>query len=143
MPSVTIWNRLEPRSRVDGLASGLQARVHDPLWLLARQWQMGEFAGNDGGSPLTAQVQWTTAALDRYASGTAAPQTYDGNAPLESLIEREAVRPQQAGTDLFQAAEAGLQFLRMLDAANLGRLRSAYVQQYPLAAPAAADSDTL
>jgi hypothetical protein len=143
MPSVTIWNRLEPRSRIDGLASGLAARVHDPLWLLARQWQVGEFAGKDAGSPLTAQVQWKTAAFDRYASGTAAPQPYDGNAPIESLIEREAVRPQSAGADLLQATEAGLQFLRMLDAASLGHLRATYVKRYPLAAPVNADTDTL
>jgi len=142
MPSVTIWNRLEPRSRVDGLANGLSARVHDPLWLLARQWQVGEFAGRDAGSPLTARVQWTTAAFDRYASGTAAPLPYDGNAPMEALIEREVVRPQQASTDLLQAAEAGLHFLRLLDAANLGHLRATYVQQYPLAAPTNVDSQT-
>jgi len=141
--SVTIWNRLEPRSRVDGLAGGLAGRVHDPLWLLARQWQVGEFAGKDVGSPLTAAVKWTTAAFDRFASGSATPQSYDGNTPMEALIEREAVRPQQAGADLLQAAEAGLQFLRLLDAAKLGHLRSTYVQQYPLAAPANADSDTV
>jgi hypothetical protein len=143
MPSVTIWNRIEPRSRINDLASGLAARVHDPLWLLARQWQIGEFAGKDAGSPLTAQVQWTTAPFDRYASGTAAPQPYDGNAPLEALIEREAVRTQSANTDLLQAAEAGLQFLRMLNAAKLGHLRPTYVQQYPLKALASADTDML
>src|SRR5262245_15504037 len=132
MASVTIWNRLEPRSRSQDLADGLAARVHDPLWLLARQWQMGEFAGRDTGSPLTAQLQWTTASFDRVASGVDASQRYDGSAPLEALIEREAVRPQQAAQDLLQAVEAGLQFLRVLDAAGLGRLRSAYVQQYPL-----------
>src|SRR6516165_9700729 len=143
MPSVTIWNRLEPRSRIDGLASGLAARVHDPLWLLARQWKVGEFAGKDAGSPLTAQLKWTTAAFDRYASGTAGLQPYDGTAPLEALIEREAFRPQSSSTDLLQAAEAGLQFLRMLAAANLGRLRSTYTQQYPLATPNNADTDVL
>jgi hypothetical protein len=143
MPSVTIWNRLEPRARVDGLSSSLAARVHDPLWLLARQWQVGEFAGTNAGSPLTANVQWTTAMYDRYASGTGEPQPYDGHAPMEALIEREAVRPQEASADLLQAAEAGLQFLRLLDAASLGHLRPSYVQQYPLAAPPNADSDTL
>jgi hypothetical protein len=142
MPSATIWNRIEPRARSGGLAGGLVARVHDPLWLLARQWQFGEFAGRDAGSPLVAQVQWTTAAFDRFASGTASPQPLNANTPLETLIEREPVRPQASG-DLLQAVESGLQFLRLLDAANLGHLRSAYMQQYPLAAPANADSDAL
>lgn len=143
MPSVTLWNRIEPRSRTDDLSGGLAARVHDPLWLLARQWQVGEFAGRDTGSPLTAQVAWTTAAFDRFASGTAAPQSYNDKAPLEAMIEREAVRPHQGNSDLLQAAEAGLQFLRLLDAAKLGHLRSAYLQHYPLAAAAGADGGAL
>jgi hypothetical protein len=142
MPSVTIWNRLEPRARTPDLAAGLAARIHDPLWLLARQWQVGEFAGRNTGSPLTAQLQWTTAAFDRYASGTSAPLPYDGTQPVETLIEREAVRPQAAATNLHQAAEAGLHFLRLLDTANLARLRPAYLQQYPLAVPVGAGADS-
>jgi hypothetical protein len=27
------------------MQDGLQARIHDPLWLLARQWQFGELKG--------------------------------------------------------------------------------------------------
>jgi hypothetical protein len=141
MGSVTIWTRLEPRSRSDDLADALAARVHDPLWLLARQWQMGEFEGRDTGSPLTAQLQWTTAPFDRFASGADAPQRYDGSAPLEALIEREAVRPQRAADDLLQAVEAGLEFLRRLDAAGLGGLRAAYLGQYPLPSLPAWDVD--
>src|SRR5262249_5582162 len=141
MPSITIWNRLEPRSRTAELTSGLAARVPHPLWLPAREWQVGEFAGCDSGSPLTAHVQWTTAAFDRYASGTAAPQPYNGNAPLEALIEGETVRPTEADTNLLQAAEAGLHFLRLLDNASLHRLRAAYVKHYPLAAPGGAGGD--
>jgi hypothetical protein len=143
MSSVTIWNRLEPRSRTQDLASGLAARVHDPLWLLARQWQMGEFAGRDTGSPLTAQVQWSTAVFDRYASGATTPQPYDGSQPIETLVEREAVRPSTGSADLRQAAEAGLHFLRLLDAADLTRLRAAYLSPYRLTAPAGADADTV
>ena len=132
MPSVTIWDRLEPRARTADIAPGLAARVHDPLWLLARQWQMGEFVGRDVGSPVTAQVQWTTAAFDRFANGSSAPQSYDGVQPLETLVEREAVRPAAAGDDLRLAAEAGLQFVRMIEAAGLHRLRDDYLRQYPL-----------
>jgi hypothetical protein len=143
MPSITIWNRLEPRSRSQDMKAGLEARVHDPLWLLARQWQIGEFAGRDAGSPVTVNVQATAAALDRYASGDEAGRAYDNRLPLETLVEREAVRPARAADDLRQAAEAGLHFFRLLDAAGLlSRLGSAYLAQYPLAAPPAGlDSD--
>jgi hypothetical protein len=142
MPSITIWNRLEPRCRTEVLSSGLAARVTDPLWLLARQWQVGEFAGRDTGSPLTAQVQWTTAAFDRYQSGTAPVLPYDGVQPIETLIEQEAVRPQKAVNDLEQAAEAGLHFFRLLDAANLTHLRQGYLAQYPLSASVSTDADS-
>jgi hypothetical protein len=143
MPSVTIWNRLETRCRTQDLTAGLEARVHDPLWLLARQWQVGEFVGCDGGSPINAQVQWTTSSFDRYACGTGPTHPYDDTQPIEVLVEREAVRPTTATSDLQQTAEAGLHFLRLLDAANLGRLRPAYLKQYPLAVPGSSDADSL
>ena len=56
MPSVTTWNRLEPASRPTDVTVGLEARIHDPLWLLGRQWQMQEFAGQDAGSPVSASI---------------------------------------------------------------------------------------
>ena len=43
--------RLEPSPREADIDEGLAARVHDPLWMLARQWQFGEFRGDDAGSP--------------------------------------------------------------------------------------------
>jgi hypothetical protein len=147
MPSITIWNRMEPRARSQDMKAGLEARVHDPLWLLARQWQVGEFAGRDAGSPVMVEVKSTATAFDRYTTGAEAARPYDGRVPLEVLVEREAVRPQQAASDLRQAAEAGLQFFRMLDAASLAaatlaRLRAAYLRQYALAAPSATDTNS-
>jgi hypothetical protein len=132
MSSITIWNRVEPRARSQDMKAALEARVHDPLWLLTRQWQVGEFAGRDAGSPVTVDVKSTATAFNRYTSGGEPARPYDGKVPLEALVEREAVRPKQAAGDLRQAAEAGLQFFRMLDAAKLTRLRSVYLKQYPL-----------
>ena len=42
--------RFETLPRDEGVGDGLAARIHDPLWLLARQWQFGEFRGEDVGS---------------------------------------------------------------------------------------------
>lgn len=132
MPSITTWMRLEPRSRDAEMKTSLQARVYDPLWMLARQWQLGEFQGEDNGSPVLARWRAEAAPLARYHSGAipmdarqdkpieVEAQIYDvGQMPLETLVEREAVRP---ATDpeappgrLRQAAEAGQHFLRMLD----------------------------
>ena len=50
-PTVKLWNRLEARPRTDNFDRALKAEVRDALWMLTRQWQMGEFAGDDAGSP--------------------------------------------------------------------------------------------
>ena len=141
MPSITIWSRIETRARTGDMEAGLEARVFDPLWLLARQWQVGEFAGRDAGSPVNAQVASSAAAFDRYAAGAEAPRALDNRLPLEVLVEREAIRPAVATGDLRQTVEAGLQFFRMLDQAGLSRLRAAYVAQYPIPAIPALDAD--
>lgn len=57
------WVRIEPRCRSDNFATGLQARTADPLWLLGRQWQFGEFAGEDAGSPSDFEVNYRIMSL--------------------------------------------------------------------------------
>src|SRR5215467_11149899 len=99
MPSITSWMRLEPRSRSADMKTSLQARIYDPLWLLGRQWQLGEFQGEDNGSPVTARWRGDASPLTRYHSGPIAANTrvdapaYDSRMPLEALVERESVRP--------------------------------------------------
>lgn len=61
--SFTFWNRLEPSPRTAnpdrvGVARSLAAEVHDPLWFLTRQWQLGELRGEDAASP--AWIEYTT-----------------------------------------------------------------------------------
>ena len=133
MPSITTWNRIEPRSRSFDVQAGLEARVHDPLWLLLRQWQVGEFEARNTGSPVTVTVQSTVAPLDRYSVNGQPPQAYVNGKPIEVLIEQEAIRPSNATDDFRQASEAGLYFLRLLDAAGLPpSISSLYLAHYPL-----------
>jgi hypothetical protein len=142
MPSITIWDRIEPRSRVNDPTPGLEARVHDPLWLLARQWQVGEFEGRDAGSPVVANVQSSVAPLDRFSLAGQTTQTYDGLLPIETLVEQEAARATSGSSDLRQAAEAGLYFLRLLAAAQIpATVAVSYLAQYPLAPSSPAASD--
>src|SRR5947208_3278843 len=104
MPSITSWMRLEPRSRDAEMKDSLQARIYDPLWLLARQWQLGEFQGEDNGSPIMARWRGEAAPITRYHAGAIAPNTpvdgarYDARTPLETTVEREIVRPSGDGT---------------------------------------------
>lgn len=135
------WNRLEPHPRSDdqsaGVATGLEARVHDPLWLLGRQWQFREFEGEDTGSPVAVKLQYATTSLSRWSPGVddkAGKKPFDLNAqPLETLVEREATPL----VGLRAAAESGLHLLALLDAAGLGGLRSLYLGTYPLPIPTA------
>ena len=90
IPLVRGWNRLEGRPRSSDFERSLRAEVRDPLWFLARQWQFGEFEGEDAGSPIDARIAYETAPLDGYRPG---PDTlpYDNAIPLDVRVEREAV----------------------------------------------------
>lgn len=135
MPSITSWVRLEPGATSRDETPGLQARVHDPLWLLGRQWQLGEFEGSNGGSPVVATLRAESALVTRYRPGLpavdSAGQPFDGSRqPLETLVERESVRTPER---LLLAADAGLHFMRVLQARPLSRsYRDLYVQKYPV-----------
>src|SRR5512141_3072521 len=56
-PSITSWTRLEPRSREADMRSTLSARLFDPVWLMTRQWQTGEFQAEDAGTPVMARIR--------------------------------------------------------------------------------------
>ena len=65
---------------------GIEARVHDPLWLLGRQWQLGEFEGEDAGTPLTVRV------VTRTAPSTAGRPARTDRTPTTSQCGRSAAR---------------------------------------------------
>ena len=136
MPSITSWNRIEPRVR-GGSLSGVEARVADPLWLLARQWQTGEFRGEDVGSPVTARLEAEVGTLSRYAPGlptaSLTGDPYDPqDAPLEAVVEREPAHLDDE-QNFRLAAESGLAFLRELDAQRASHLRGQVLLWYALA----------
>jgi hypothetical protein len=142
MPSITTWNRLEPQTTGDDVAAGVAARIHDPLWFLARQWQVGEFQGEDAGTPIVARWRARGAPLTRRHLGPLAPNTqlqaptFDADAiPLETLVERQPVRQPIAddppAQGLRHAVETGLHFLRMLAAQPTSSdYRAAFVERY-------------
>jgi hypothetical protein len=150
--SVTSWTRLEPQSNNADIGTSSSARVFDPLWMLTRQWQMGEFQAEDAGTPIQARVRATAATLCRRFSGelpkpaiptpapaTVAAQPYDPlRTPLEVLVERRQMRartPDDARMLTF-AVEAGLCFLRMLELQKPSKsYRPAFTKVMPLQAP--------
>lgn len=115
------WTRLEPQSRSGDPAPGLEARVHDPLWLLARQWQFGEFHGEDAGTPLTAHVETTSARVTAWQpgapGGAASVRAWNADDPIDPVVEREP--PAAQGPGLRQRAEAGALLVARLTAAGV------------------------
>lgn len=76
--------RLEPRP-VRDLGDAVRGRVHDPLWFAARQWQMGEFQGEDASTPVQVHLEGTSTPLRHVSTGLD-----PGERPAEALIESEA-----------------------------------------------------
>jgi hypothetical protein len=129
------WTRLEPQSTTGDPRPGIEARVHDPLWLIGRQWQLGEFEGEDAGTPLTVRVTTRTVPIDRWAPGDAGPvQTLDRERQdlLEPWIEREPVAAGAREPGLRPRAEAAAALLQALDDAGLGAQRTAVADNCPL-----------
>lgn len=48
--------RLEPDLHQRDLARGWAAELADPVWMLGRQWQMGEHQGEDASSPVAVEI---------------------------------------------------------------------------------------
>src|SRR5207248_8968585 len=90
-PAITTWNRLEARPRSQNFERALRAEVRDALWMLTKQWQMGECRGSDAGSPVFAKVLLSTTRLTKYRPAGGAAQLLDSSIPLETKVERRPV----------------------------------------------------
>jgi hypothetical protein len=134
------WTRLEPQSTAGDPRPGVEARVHDPLWMLGRQWQLGEFEGEDAGTPLTVRVVTRTTSVDRWAPAPRDREDADaievhplGSAPqdlLEPFVEFEPVEVSSPG--LRARAEAGAALLSAIDEAGLSAHGATIIARCPL-----------
>jgi hypothetical protein len=115
------WKRVECGA-IDGeLTEATEARIADPLWMLGRQWQVGEFKGEDAASPVIVEAEFEHAPITRLRLGPPdgrgpVLQRERGGLPLEAAVEREPLRTGPAAARL--AAEAGLQLWRLMDTAG-------------------------
>lgn len=135
-PSVTAYSRLEASPRDNNFDRSLRAEVRDPLWMLTRQWQLGEFLATDGGSPYTANVhsiRRTPVALNLPAPFTGelnggATMAF-GQEPLEVCVEREALSP-----DLWLRVQIGRHFAKLMRQNQVDQRLPLLLSWYPLAA---------
>jgi hypothetical protein len=147
IPSITTWTRLEPLPREGSMARSLQAQVRDPLWFLTRQWQVGEFLGDDAGSPVQATLGLEQRGLTTYRPGLDDSSTMplDSKLPIEVHVEREPVKLNVRGS-----VQQGLYFERLVRASGVASPASvihAFRIAFPIAAkaldPVTTDSDSL
>lgn len=128
LPVIRGWERLEGRPRIDDFERSLRAEVRDPLWFLTRQWQFGEFQGEDAASPIDVALGMRSApvATLRIKSTEAA---YDPTVPLETRVEREAIP-----FDLTLHMQSSRYLSRLLISRNVGSLLAEFVKKWPLSA---------
>jgi hypothetical protein len=137
MASITTWTRLEPHARAADMDASLAMRVHDPLWMLARQWQFGEYQGEDTGSPVWTAFSRVEMPIELYLPGpldghvAEDVQAYTPAVPLEFLVEAErtaAHAVMRANRRL--AVEAGQQLLLLLPEALRTNYRTKLLQTF-------------
>lgn len=108
-PAIVSWNRLEGRPRKNDVSQPWRAEVRDALWFLSRQWQLGEFAGEDTGSAIKMRVSIQRSEVDQYALRGGNGKPYGDTVPMEAVAERVFFQP-----DLALCQEMGLHWSRIV-----------------------------
>jgi hypothetical protein len=127
IPSITAYNRLETSPRTANFDRSLKAEIRDPLWMLTRQWQFGEFEGEDAASPVTAQILGMHTGMDRVSFPVGDPFPLKQDMPLETHVEREFVRP-----DLSVSVQMGRYLLKLMKKHSLEGKLTDFITRYPL-----------
>ena len=123
MDTYPSWQKPEPHYSDRDPSRGIKASVYDPLWMLTRQWQLGEFEGEDSGSPIFVNLENRQDQISELFLKDESVSKYDGSMPLEVLVERtklEVATSRADGDTEFQLdlqmqVRLGLQFYREID----------------------------
>lgn len=135
LPTITLWNRLEGRPRRHEFDRALKAEVRDALWMLTRQWQMGEFQGDDAGSPVFAKIHMEMSRLEGYQASSHPPKPFDYDLPLETQVEQRPI-PFKRGNQVISLdirLLMGRQWLKLL--ASIGNFSDEFYTNYPINTP--------
>ncbi len=137
LPTILMWNRLECRPRTKDFDRALQAEVRDALWMLTKQWQMGEFKADDAGSPVTAKMHMATTRLTKYRPDSHAVQAFNDDVPLEAQVEQRPIPlfsgEQEIALDI--RLLMGRHWLKLLNKEGLGHLRREFIREYGIVSP--------
>lgn len=125
--SITAYNRLESSPRTVDFDRSLRSEVRDPLWMLTRQWQFGEFQGEDAATAVTTQVlgEHTAMSSVNFPGNSSFP--FDETTPLEMTVESEKLL-----SDLFLAVQMARYFIKLMKSASLEIHLDRFLAKYPL-----------
>lgn len=133
-PTITVYNRLEARPRTLDFDRSTRAEVRDALWMLTRQWQMGEYRGDDAASVIFAKIHFDTRHLTKYQADQQETQPFNVNLPLEAQVEQRplpfAVGSQAIALDL--RLLMGRHWLKRIAATGL---QQDFIDAYPIRMP--------
>lgn len=130
------WKRLEAGAVDPNIDEGVAAEVGDALWFLARQWQVGEFRGEDAASPTVLEAEVQTFPVTKFWTADANGQRRtvgreQFGVPLETLAEQEPIATGPAAVRL--RLESGAALLRRLGVSGVPtELLDALQQGYAL-----------
>ena len=80
---------IETRTRQGDVTDALRFRVYDPLWMLSRQWQMGEFKGNNAGTAMSVSCKVKSTDISGYTFGSSTKTVKpDDSIPIEPIVEQ-------------------------------------------------------
>jgi len=128
---------MEVRPRKKDFDNVLRAEIYDPLWMLGRQWQFGEFQGEDTGSATLVKVALETTTISKFQTGDDPAVPYADNVPLETKVEADTIR-----FDYKTKVKTGSQWFRIMGAAGLpGDLKHDFIDAYPVVMPEIEEDD--
>ena len=136
-PTTLMWNRLEARPRTHNFDRALKAEVRDALWMLTKQWQMGEFKADDAGSPVFAKILIKSSLLDTYKAANQTSQGFEQNVPLETKVEQKKIPFTRARREISIdiRLQMGYRWLKLLAKEGLD-FSNEYIAEYPFVLPA-------
>jgi len=125
--SITAYNRMETSARVPDFDRSLKAEIRDPLWMLTRQWQFGEFQGDDAGTAIGTKILGVHTQMEQIQFPNSAV-SYNDTIPLETIVEREKIK-----ATLFLAVQMGRYFIKLIrNNSNFTTRFGSLLDSYPL-----------
>lgn len=106
------WNKTEGRPRTQQLDDSTKSVTYDPLWLLARQWQFGEWKGEDVGSAIIAKIAYKQVLPSHIKTSPEADNFERFDVQADCIFNKiQRIRPVLS---LQQKAHLGLYLLKLM-----------------------------